>query len=224
MVPASMEQPGTSFASIIRLVLADDHPIVLAGLEQLFATEPGFVVVATAATGSETLTAVAEHRPDVLVLDLRMPDLGGIDVVRQLQQERSATRVVVLTASESDEVIEAIRIGVQGVVLKDMAPALLVRCVRAVHRGDKWIEKVLATRALDRLLARRSAEQDVAVLTRRELEVAQLVAQGFSNKAVAARMLITEGTVKLHVHHVYGKLGVDGRMSLAALLRRKGLV
>ena len=219
-----MNQPGTSPVAIIRLVLADDHPIVLAGLAQLFATEPGFVVVSTAASGSETLTAVRKHRPDVLVLDLRMPDMGGIDVVRQLQHERCATRVVILTASESDEVLEAIRMGVQGVVLKDMAPALLVRCVRAVNSGDKWIERVLATRALDRLLARRSAEHDVAVLTRRELEVAQLIAQGFSNKAVASRMLITEGTVKLHVHHVYEKLGVDGRMALAALLRKKGMV
>jgi DNA-binding NarL/FixJ family response regulator len=219
-----MNQPGTFPAAVIRLVLADDHPIVLAGLAQLFATEPGFVVVATAATGSDTLTAVRKHRPDVLVLDLRMPDLGGLDVLRQLQFERSTTRVVVLTASESDEVIAAIHMGVQGVVLKDMAPALLVRCVRAVNAGDKWIEKVLATRALDRLLARGSAEKDVAVLTRRELEVAQLIAQGFSNKAVASRMLITEGTVKLHVHHVYEKLDVDGRMALAALLRGKGLV
>jgi DNA-binding NarL/FixJ family response regulator len=219
-----MNQPGTFPAAIIRLVLADDHPIVLGGLAQLFETEPGFQVVAMAATGSEALAAVRKHRPDVLVLDLRMPDLGGIDVLQQLQQERSTTRVVVLTASESDEVIEAIRMGVQGVVLKDMAPALLVRCVRAVNTGDKWIEKVLATRALDQLLARRSAERDIAVLTRRELEVARLIAQGFSNKSVAAKMLITEGTVKLHVHHVYEKLGVEGRMALAALLRGKGLV
>ena len=210
--------------AIIHLVLADDHPIVLAGLAQLFATEPGFVVVSAAATGSDTLAAVRKHRPDVLVLDLRMPDMGGIDVVRQLQQERSTTRVVILTASESDEVIEAIRLGVHGVVLKDMAPELLVRCVRAVNAGEKWIERVTATRALDGLLARRSAESDVAVLTRRELQVAQLIAQGLSNKAVASQMLITEGTVKLHVHHVYEKLGVDGRMALAAWLRARGLV
>jgi DNA-binding NarL/FixJ family response regulator len=218
-----MNQPGTFPAAIVRLVLADDHPIVLAGLAQLFATEPGFVVVATAATGSDTLTAVRKHRPDVLVLDLRMPDLAGLDVLRQLQLERSTTRVVVLTASESEEVIAAIHMGVQGVVLKDMAPALVVRCVRAVNAGGKWIEKVLATRALDQLLARRSTEQDVAVLTRRELEVARLIAQGFSNKAVASKMSITEGTVKLHVHHVYEKLGVEGRMALAAWIRAKGL-
>jgi len=218
-----MNQPGTFPAAIVRLVLADDHPIVLAGLAQLFATEPGFVVVATAATGSDTLTAVRKHQPDVLVLDLRMPDLAGLDVLRQLQLERSTTRVVVLTASESEEVIAAIHMGVQGVVLKDMAPALVVRCVRAVNAGGKWIEKVLATRALDQLLARRSTEQDVAVLTRRELEVARLIAQGFSNKAVASKMSITEGTVKLHVHHVYEKLGVEGRMALAAWIRAKGL-
>jgi DNA-binding NarL/FixJ family response regulator len=170
------------------------------------------------------LEAVRLHKPDVLVLDLRMPHKSGLDVLRELRAERSPTRVVILTASESDDVLEAIRMGVEGVVLKDMATQLLVRCVRAVHAGNKWIEKVLATRALDSLLARQSAERGaVAALTRRELEVARLVAQGLSNKAVAAKLSITEGTAKLHVHHVYEKLGLDGRMALARFLRRDGL-
>jgi len=216
--------PGAPAGYLVRVVLADDHPIVLRGLEQLFESEPGFEVLATAATGAEALEAVRLHKPDVLVLDLRMPDKTGIDVLRELRAERSPTRVVILTASASDDVLEAIRMGVEGVVLKDMATQLLVRCVRAVHAGNKWIEKVLATRALDSLLARQSGERGaVAALTRRELEVARLIAQGFSNKAVAAKLSITEGTAKLHVHHVYEKLGLDGRMALARFLRFEGL-
>jgi two-component system nitrate/nitrite response regulator NarL len=219
-----MSTSGAPAGYRVRVALADDHPIVLAGLVQLFEAEAGFDVVAIASTGVEALEAVRKHAPDVLVLDLRMPDKDGIEVLRELQLERSTTRVVILTASASEEVLEAIRMGVQGVVLKDMAVELLVRCVRAVHTGNKWIEKVLATRALDSLLARQSAERGpVAALTRRELEVARLIAQGFSNKAVAAKLSITEGTAKLHVHHVYEKLTLDGRMALARFLRREGL-
>ena len=208
----------------IRLVLADDHPIVLDGLAQLFASEPGFEVVGRAVTGQEALDAVRRYHPDILVLDLRMPDKDGITVLRELRQERSATRVVILTATDSDDVVEAIRMGVQGVVLKDMATELLLRCVRAVHAGNKWIEKVLATRALDELLARHAGEQNLtATLTPRELQVARLIAQGFSNKAVAATLGITDGTAKLHVHHVYEKLRLSGRMALAKYLQTRGL-
>jgi DNA-binding NarL/FixJ family response regulator len=201
-------------------VLADDHPIVLDGLVQLFQSQPGFCVVSTAANGADALEAVREHRPDVLVLDLRMPDKSGIEVLRELRAARSTSRVVILTASESDEVVEAIRMGVEGVVLKDMATQLLIRCVRAVHAGNKWIEKALATRALDELLARQTGERALAQrLTPREIEVARLIAQGLSNKAVAARLAITEGTIKLHLHHVYEKLDLEGRMALAHYLR-----
>jgi len=208
---------------VIRLVLADDHPIVLDGLAQLFSTERGFEVVACAATGEEALAAVTQYQPDIVVLDLRMPGKGGVEVLRAIKSAGLPTRVVVLTAAESDDVLEAIRLGVEGVVLKDMATQLLVRCVRAVHSGSKWIEKVLATRALDALLAREAGARDVATrLTPRELEIALLIAQGFSNKAVAARLSISEGTAKLHLHHVYEKLGLEGRVALAWYLRTKG--
>jgi len=208
---------------VIRLVLADDHPIVLDGLAQLFSTERGFEVVACAATGEEALAAVTQYQPDIVVLDLRMPGKGGVEVLRAIKSAGLPTRVVILTAAESDDVLEAIRMGVEGVVLKDMATQLLVRCVRAVHSGSKWIEKVLATRALDALLAREAGARDVATrLTPRELEIALLIAQGFSNKAVAARLSISEGTAKLHLHHVYEKLGLEGRVALAWYLRTKG--
>jgi len=209
----------------IRIVLADDHPIVLEGLAQLFATEAGFEVVARAADGDETLTCVCKHRPDILVLDLRMPGKDGLEVLREIRREALPTRVVVLTAADSSDLMEAIRLGVQGVVLKDMATKLLVRAVREVHAGGKWIEKGVATRALDTLLEREVATEAFGdVLTPREAEVARLTAKGNPNKVVAETLSITEGTVKLHLHHVYEKLELDGRMALVRYLQSRGLL
>jgi len=209
----------------IRIVLADDHPIVLEGLAQLFATEAGFEVVACAADGDETLTCVCKHRPDILVLDLRMPGKDGLEVLREIRREALPTRVVVLTAADSSDLMEAIRLGVQGVVLKDMATKLLVRAVREVHAGGKWIEKGVATRALDTLLEREVATEAFGdVLTPREAEVARLTAKGNPNKVVAETLSITEGTVKLHLHHVYEKLELDGRMALVRYLQSRGLL
>ena len=137
-------------ATIIRLVLADDHPIVLDGLALLFASEGDFEVVARATNGDEALQAVRELQPDILVLDLRMPGKDGLVVLREMQREASATKTVVLTALENDDVLDAISLGAGGIVLKDMAVALLVQCVREVHAGRKWIERSIAGRALGR--------------------------------------------------------------------------
>jgi two-component system, NarL family, nitrate/nitrite response regulator NarL len=157
----------------IGLVLADDHPIVLDGLKQLFALEADFRVVACAANGDEALEAVRRHRPEILVLDLRMPGKDGLAVLREMSRERLPTRTIVLTAVGQDEVFEAIRLGVHGVVLKDMAPRLLVHCVREVHAGRKWLERGHATRAVEKLLSREAVTRDInATLTPRELRQA----------------------------------------------------
>jgi DNA-binding NarL/FixJ family response regulator len=209
----------------IRLVLADDHPIVLDGLARLFASEGGFVVAARAGNGNDALAAVRLHQPDVLVLDLRMPGMDGLAVLRATRAEGLPTRVVVLTATRESDIFEAVQLGVEGVVLKDMATALLVRAVREVHAGGKWIEKGTATHALGALLNRKTTDSDIArILTPREIEVARLTAEGHSNKVVAERLSITEGTAKLHLHHVYEKLGVDGRMALVRYLQSRGLL
>jgi DNA-binding NarL/FixJ family response regulator len=208
----------------IRLVLADDHPIVLEGLAQLFGSEPDCEVVARATDGEQALQAVRTHRPDILVLDLRMPVKDGLTVLREMKSEALATNAVVLTAVDNDDLLEAIRLGARGVVLKDMASSLLLRAVREVHAGRKWIEKGTATHAMDALLERERALGEIGhTLTPRELEVARLTAQGYPNKIVAEKLSITEGTAKLHLHHVYEKLGVNGRMALLRYLRDKGL-
>jgi DNA-binding NarL/FixJ family response regulator len=208
------------------LVLADDHPIILDGLEQLFRLEEGLEVVARCRDGEETLQAVRCHAPDVLVLDVRMPGADGIEVLHALEQEGLATRVVLLTAGlEDEQLLDAIRSGARGVVLKDMAPQLLVEAVRTVLAGGQWLEKGLGGRALTRLLQReRGLAEAARHLTPRELEIVRMVARGLRNRAIAERLYITEGTVKVHIHNIYEKLGAGGRVELTLYAQEKGLV
>src|SRR2546422_1247506 len=139
----------------IRLVVADDHPIVLDGLQSLFQLEGDFDVVARCVNGEEALAAVQEHRPDILILDIHMPRKNGLEVLSALHQQMLPTRVVLLAATiDEDEVLEALRLGVRGIVLKELAPQLLVQCVRRVQAGEQWLEKQLSGRALDTLLRR----------------------------------------------------------------------
>jgi two-component system, NarL family, nitrate/nitrite response regulator NarL len=210
----------------IRIVLADDHPIVLDGLEQLFKLEPEFEVVSRAMTAEAAVRAVEEHRPDVLVLDLAMPGNDGIWALRQLASLTLPTRMVLLTAHVDEaRLLEAVRLGVSGVVLKEMAPRLLVECVRKVHAGEKWIEKHSVARAMDRMLQRESELERLSrLLTPRELETVRLVNEGLRNKEIAERLSITEGTVKIHLHNIYEKLEVTGRAQLLLYATRHGLV
>jgi len=202
----------------IRIVIADDHPVVLDGLAKLFAGERDFEVVATAVNGEEALRAVRKITSDVLTLDLRMPGKGGIAVLAEMQRDGLATKVVLLTAIQNEEVFVAINLGVHGVVLKDMALPLLVECIRVVHGGGRWIEKASATRAVNRMAG--GVAQYVSgigttmKLTPRELQIARMVADGLPSKQVAGRLAITEGTAKLHLHHVYSKLNLHGRTAL----------
>ncbi|MHB8766574.1 MAG: response regulator [Deferrisomatales bacterium] len=209
----------------IRVILADDHPLILDGIEGLLAREGDFEIVARCRTGQAALEALREQAVDMLVLDLRMPELDGIGVLRAMRSEGLATRVVVLTAAMDEEsVLEAIRLGVRGVVLKEMAPGLLVQCLRKVHAGGQWLEKDSVGRALERLFQKESgAREAAAVLTPRELEVVQMVARGHRNREIAERLYVTEGTVKVHLHNIYEKLELDGRVELLLWAQEKGV-
>jgi len=210
----------------IRLVLADDHLIVLHGLQQFFERQPGFEVVAACADVEAAVEAVRAHRPDVLLLDLRLGSRSGLDVLRALSAGGPACRTVLLTAAVRDqEVAEAVRLGVMGLVLKESSPETLVECLTSVSRGERWLDRDTVTRAfhtaLDRESAIRQAEQ---TLTTRELEIVRMVSQGLRNRAIAERLSISEGTVKVHLHNIYEKLGVDGRLELAVRAQDQGLV
>src|SRR5947207_7443803 len=200
----------------VHLALADDHPIVLDGLEGLFRLEPDFQVVARCINGEETLVAVRRHRPDILILDLRMPRGDGLEILRTLRREKLPTKVVLLAgALEEDEVLEALRLGVRGVVLKELAPQQLVECVRKVHAGEQWLEKQLSSRVLETLLRREAGGRaGSSVLTPREIEIVRMVANGLRNRELARRLGVTEGTVKIHLHNIYKKLKVQSRLEL----------
>ena len=208
----------------IRIVIADDHPVVLGGLLKLFSAEPDCEVVASTSNGEEALSAIRTLTPDVLVLDLRMPGKDGIAVLREMRRNNLSAKVVLLTAVENDDVLVAIRLGVQGVVTKDMALRLLVECVRIVHSGGRWIEKSAANRAVDRLLQRETGMRVMTKnLTPREVQIARMVADGLPSKHVAGRLAITEGTAKLHLHHIYSKLNLRGRVALMRYMQSHGL-
>ena len=210
----------------IRLVLADDHPLILDGLEQLFRVTGDFEVLDRCVSGDEALRAVDRHKPDVLVLDIRMPGLGGLEVVREIRQRKLPTRVVILTAAlDENELLGAMRLGVGGVVLKEMAPRLLVQCIRKVNAGERWVENRSMREALERLLHRESgAQQAAGLLTPREIELVRMVAQGLRNREIAEQLNITEGTVKAHLHNVYKKLKVENRVDVRRYAEDKGLI
>ena len=210
----------------ITLVIADDHPLILDGMENLFRLEKDFKVVARCLDGEETVKAVRKHKPDVLVLDIRMPGTDGLTLLRGMKKEKLSTRVVLLTAAlGEDEVAEAVRLGVRGLVLKEMAPKLLVQCIRQVHAGELWLEKRSVTSALEKLLQREAGQREVTLLlTPREIEIVKQVAAGLRNTEIAKKLFISEGTVKMHLHNIYQKLGVDSRTKLTRYAQEKGLV
>ena|SRR5436309_10846798 len=209
----------------IRLLLADDHPIVLQGLEQLFSLEEDFQVVGRCMRGAEVVSELVKLRPDVLVLDMRMPGHNGLAVLRDLKSRALKTRVVILAATlTEEEMLEAIRLGVRGIVLKEMAPRLLVECIRKVHGGGQWLERGVAGAALDRLMRQEGAQKEISgILTPREVEIARSIGSGRSNKEIADALFISEGTVKTHLHRIYEKLHLHGRLELGLYARDKGL-
>jgi DNA-binding NarL/FixJ family response regulator len=203
----------------IRIVIADDHPVVRRGLSQFFADEPEMEIVAECADGESALAETARLSPDVLIADLRMPAVNGLEVLRRLKESPHPTPMVLLAGNISDEeVVKAVSLGVKGVVLKEMAPSLLVQCVRAVAAGGVWLEKM--GRAIENEQAKQRARE---VLTPREREIVSMVARGFSNREVGERLSISEGTVKTHLHTIYEKLGLRGRVQLANYARENGM-
>lgn len=200
---------------MIRLVLVDDHAIVLEGLAQVLRLEPDLQVVARCASGKEALQAVVTLQPDVLLLDLAMPGVDGLTVLRQLRTASAATLVVVLTAQVDCQVArEALRIGAAAIVLKAQPSCELVDVIRRVHRRQEVPLPALPSSGLD---AAGGQNAEPSMLTAREREIVALAALGLRNREIAERLSITEGTVKLHLHSIYTKLGVNGRPELIRL-------
>lgn len=200
---------------MIRVVIADDHPTMRAGLAQLLAGVADLDVVAVATDGSEAVALVEQHAPDVVLMDVSMPGIDGIEATRQVLRVRDATRVVMLTSfAEHDRVLAALDAGAVGYLLKDAEPDEIVRAVRAAASG----EAPLSPRAANALVAARrggSAAAGGAALTGREQEVLALVGEGLTNKVIARRLGISEKTVKAHLTNIYATIGVSDRTQAA---------
>lgn len=210
----------------IRVLVADDHPLVLSGLQLVLRSEPGFDLVGECSDGATVTAAVVDKKPDVLLLDLHMPKKNGFEIIRELNARAPETKVVLLTGSiTEEEVMESLRLGVRGILLKEMAPRLLLECIRKVSSGAQWLEKASIGRVVEKMLKREEATQEVGtILTRREHEILQLIVRNLTNEEIAKRLFIAPGTVKIHVHSVYKKLGVSGRAELTRYAREKGLI
>jgi NarL family two-component system response regulator LiaR len=206
----------------IRVLVADDHAVVREGLRTFLELQDGLEVVGEADDGQAAVRLARRLRPDVVLMDLVMPNLDGVEAMRQLRDSLPDTRVIVLTSFLDDErLLPAIRAGAAGYLLKNVQPQELARAVRAAHAGEALIDPAVAARLVDTLADGR--DQQAGQLTPRENEVFELIARGFSNKRIALELGVAEKTVKTHVSHVLAKLGVADRTQAAlyaARLRR----
>jgi DNA-binding NarL/FixJ family response regulator len=205
----------------ISLILVDDHPLVLGGLEQLLSSEPDFEVIRACSTAEEGYRAVMAHTPDVLVLDLMLPGNNGLTLLRRLDSAKPPAVIILTAVQDEDLLLDAARLGARGIVLKATAPRVLEECIRAVSQGEQRLT-VDGVDLSKRLAQRQTVETELSdLLTPRELEILRLVALKMDNQEIAERLAISVGTVKIHLHHVYDKLRLNGRHDLQLFLRDK---
>jgi DNA-binding NarL/FixJ family response regulator len=206
---------------VIRLLLVDDHPIVREGLAAVLEDEPDFTVVGSIGSAEEALASLAELRPDIILLDLEMPGLGGVEAIPRLLAAAPWARIVVFTAYDTEErVLGAIRAGAKGYLLKGAAADEITRAIRAVHQGESH----LTPRVAARVVAEVSAPGRGTALTDRERQVLRLIAGGQPTKQIASSLSITERTVKFHVASIFNKLGVSSRAEAVAQAAQRGLL
>ena len=205
----------------IRLLIADDHPIMRDGLRGVFGGDEDFEVVGEAGDGAEAGQKAQALRPDVILMDLRMPGVGGVEAITRLRDQQNPARILILTTYDTDrDVLPAIKAGATGYLLKDAPRDELIRAVRAAHRGQSVLAPTVAS-TLVGLAGNRGPENN---LSPREVEVLKLVAEGDTNQVAARKLLVSETTIKTHLLHIYTKLGVRDRASAVAAAYKRGLI
>jgi two-component system NarL family response regulator len=204
-------------AAPIRMMVVDDHPIVREGFASMIGTEPDMTVVAEARSGEEAIARFHQHRPDVTLMDLRMPGMTGVETIRAIRLQFPQSRFIVLTTYDGDEdIYRALEAGAQAYLLKDMLVDEILTTIRTVHAGQRRIPAVVGTRLAERVAG--------MALSAREVEVLELLGKGRSNREIAAELAVTEATVKGHVTNILSKLGVDDRTQAVIAALKRGLV
>jgi DNA-binding NarL/FixJ family response regulator len=210
---------------MIRVLIADDHAVVRQGLRTFLDLQEDIEVVAEAGDGESAVDAAARTDPDVILLDLVMPRLDGVGALKRLRAGESRARVIVLTSfGDDDKLFAALRAGAAGYLLKDVEPPELVRAIRAAHGGNAPLSPTIATRVVEEIAQGGGAPAEVDDLTPRERDVLILIARGRSNKVIALELGVAEKTVKTHVSHIFGKLGLTDRTQAALFAIRHGLI
>jgi two-component system nitrate/nitrite response regulator NarL len=202
----------------IKLLIADDHAIFRDGLRKLLDSEEEITIVGEARNGAECIKMLGNLKPDILLLDLHMPDKGGFAVLEEVNFDTIPTRVIVLTAAEDDrDVVRAMRLGARGVLLKDSAIDLLVKSIYRVHAGEIWLDSHMTAEVINTFSAssKSRARSEKRLLSDREMEIVQLVTQGFQNNEIGKELFISENTVKNHLRNIFDKIGVSDRLELA---------
>ena len=209
----------------IRILVADDHPVVRDGLVAVLSTQPDFAVVGEAGSGAEAVQQAADLRPDVVLLDLEMPGMDGVEALQQMRAHSPGMRVIVFTAFDSDErILAAVQAGAQGYILKGVPRDQLFEAVRVVHAGGSLLQPVVASKLLRHVSQRAGAPVGSQTMTQRESEVLRLLGEGLQNKEIAERLGIAERTVKFHVGSILRKLEVGNRTEAVATAIREGLI
>ena len=210
----------------IRILIADDHPVVQDGLVAVLNTQPDFEIVGLAATGIEVLQKVEDHHPEIVLLDLEMPDMDGLQVLERLRSEHPQVRSIVFTAFDTDErIVGAVKAGAKGYLLKGVPSQDLFEAIRTVSAGGSLLQPVVASKLIDHVSgANVDQDERLASLTDREMDVMELLAQGNTNKEIAVELVISERTVKFHVSSIFNKLGAGNRTEAVTIAARQGLV
>ena len=209
----------------IRILIADDHPVVREGISAMLARQDDMEVVGDAVDGADAVKKARETRPDVVLMDLKMPVMDGVEAMKRIAEQQPSVRFIVLTTYDNDEhIFRGIEAGARAYLLKDAPREELFKAIRAVHKGDSLIQPSVASKVLDRFAVLSRQSQGPELLSGRELGVLKLVATGASNKSIASELYISESTVKTHIQSIFQKLGVNDRTEAVTHALQKGII